>query len=490
MEREPEDAPFSARTLLRRAGGLSGASMLASLLALPTTMLAARWLGATDFGRAQFVVLLYSYATLLRTGAFEGGVRSFVHHRRTGDVDRAFKDQNVGFSVDMAASLLPGLALAGAALFADDGLRVLGFAMAPVAAVTSTAAGYLAGLHTAREHFALVARVNVLRAVLVPVLVLGGVIAVGAPAVFIGPVLADAASVATYLLTRSPLSLRWDFDRATARRLVRTGFPLGALAVVYWAYRLVGSTSVAMAETAAVLGVYTFAAAPVTVLSRAISGLQTVIMPGLWGAMAGDGRQWVADGVRLTSLIAVVAGLATNLAQAGFPPLVHLVADRFAPAIPVFEVLAMNILLLSVATVPSLVLDSQRVDQQRRHLAIWTGALVLNALANLALLAAGRSILAVAWNDVWVQVLVVVVIFEAAAPFQRPEWRRAQAYAPVMGALAVTAVLGLGLHAWGAGDGTTAEVLARVVVRVFVVALVWGVVVARLVPRAQRVAPA
>jgi O-antigen/teichoic acid export membrane protein len=486
MEPGTEDAPFSARALLRRAGGLSGASILASLLALPTTLLAARWLGATDFGRAQFVVLLYSYAGLLRTGAFEGGVRSFVHHRRTGDLDRALKDQNVGFSVDVAASLLPGLALAGAALFADDGLRVLGLALAPLAAVTTTAAAYLAGMHTAREHFGLVARVNVLRAVLLPVLVLGGVVTIGAPAVFVGPILADGASLAVYLVTRSSLSLRWDFDRATAGGLVRTGFPLGALAVVYWAYRLLGSSSVALAESAGLLGIYTFAAAPVTVLTRAISGLQTVIMPGLWGSMAGEGRRWVADGVRLTGLIAVVAGLATNLAQAGFPPLVHLVAGRFATAVPIFEVLALNIILLSVATVPSLVLDSQRVNRQRRHLAIWTGALALNALANIVVLAAGRSVLAVAWNDVWVQLVVVLVIFEAAAPYQRPEWRRRAAYGPVAGALALTGALGLGLHLWGAGGGTNAEILTRLAVRVLVVALVWGVVVARLAPRMAR----
>jgi O-antigen/teichoic acid export membrane protein len=442
---------------------------------MPTTLLAARWLGASDFGRAQFIVLVYSYAALVRTGAFEGGVRSFVHRRSVGDLDGAIKDQNVGFTVDLIASVVPGLALAVAALFANDDLRVLGLLCAPLAAVTGTLAAYLAGLRTAREEFGHVARVNLVRAILVPTFVLGGIVIVGAPAVFIGPLLADGLSAVGYYVGPRKLGLHRDLDRPTARRLIRTGFPLGALAIVYWVYRLVGPSTVAASSTAAVLGLYTFAAAPVAVVSRAISGLQTVIMPGLWGEMTGHHRRWIGDGERLTILIALVGGAATNLVQAAVPPLVDVVASRFGAAVPLLEVLAMNILLLSVATVPSLVLDSQLVNRQSRHLMIWLAGLLVNLGANVIVLLLGRSVLAVAWNDLWVQALVVVAIFEAAAPYQRPEWDRRAVYLRLVAVVAGTAAIGLVLHGWSAGTGETADTLIRMGFRVGFVGAAWAV---------------
>lgn len=88
----------------------------------------------------------------------------------------------------------------------------------------------------------------------------------------------------------------------------------------------------------------------------------------------------------------------------------------FVPSIRLFDILALTILLLPIATVPSLVLDSKRVNRQKRHLSIWTVALIVNIVANVVVLRAGWGAQLVAINDVWVQFVVAVVIFETAAP--------------------------------------------------------------------------
>ena len=53
---------LALRTVLKRASGLSLASVGGAVIALPTSFVVARWLGPNDYGRAQFVLLVYFYA--------------------------------------------------------------------------------------------------------------------------------------------------------------------------------------------------------------------------------------------------------------------------------------------------------------------------------------------------------------------------------------------------------------------------------------------
>ncbi len=140
---------------------------------------------------------------------------------------------------------------------------------------------------------------------------------------------------------------------------------------------------------------------------------------------------------------------------------------NFAPSIRLFDILALTILLLPIATVPSLVLDSKRVNRQRRHLTIWIIALLVNIVANVVVLRAGWGSQAIAINDAWVQFLVVVTIFETAA---RHIWegdarRRGALYvkmALVLAvAVAVTVTLDMGVSGLHPGRLDGAAILLR-----------------------------
>ncbi|MGH7870221.1 MAG: hypothetical protein ACREP9_21910, partial [Candidatus Dormibacteraceae bacterium] len=144
---------------------------------------------------------------------------------------------------------------------------------------------------------------------------------------------------------------------------------------------------------------------------------------------------------RITLALTVLSGATASLAQAGFAPLTIAFARGFGPAIRLFDILALTILLLPAATVPSLVLDSNHVNRQGRHLLIWTAALLVNVAANVLVLRIGWGAQAVAINDVWLQLVVVIVLFEMAS---RYIWgnntrRRRRLYAALGGALTVSA---------------------------------------------------
>lgn len=431
--------------MFRKASGLSVASLVGSALAIPASFLVARWLGPKAYGEGQFVVLCYFYAALLRSGIFEGAVRSLIDRMARGQDAGAIRDQNIGVTIELVVSVVPGIALAVLALTISPSIRQLGFFLAPLAVIASSGNMFLASLWSARDRFDLVARMSLLRAILGPVLLVALVVSFGAAGVFLAPLGTDLAAGTVYLLVRPSLGLRLAIDIRRARALVRVGFPLGAAAIVYWAYRLAGTTSLALTASSATLGVYVFANAPISVATRAIAGLQSVLIPAVWGQLArqdGDTR-WTLQAERITVAIALVAGATTGLAQALFGPMVLLLVPNFAPAVRLFNILALTIFLLPVATIPSLVLDSARVNRQGLHLKIWIGALILNYVVNAAVLAMGFGAIALAVNDVWVQLVVAILLFEISA---RHIWaeavrRRWTLYARLAPAFVVAVVL-------------------------------------------------
>ncbi len=467
---------LSLTGIVRRSFGLSTVSVVGSVVAVPTSFLVARWLGPAAFGKAQFVLLFYFYATLLRTGTFEGGVRTYIDMVANGRTTEARRARDAAVSFETLAAVVPGLALVALAFVVHDPTRRLGFYLSPVAVVLASVSSYLGGLYQADSEFSVVARANLLRALVVPLLLLCGVPLVGASAVFIAPIIADAGVVALLARARPRLGLHVLFDRRIIRRLFGIGFPIGAAGVLYWGYRIAGSTSIAIWGSSASLGVYVFAAAPVGAMAAAVAALHAVLTPAVWTEMApADSYIWVEDARRITVFLALLAGAITNLGQAGFGPVVRALLPHFDASVPLFEVLAFDVFLLSIAALPSIVLDSARVNQQRRNLLIWVLALTVNAVANGLVLLAGWGSIAVAANDVWIQATVVVALFWLARPHlgDRDGWRKPLRAVAVLGALTVLVAALLHALEGGRAIGSTVSFLG---LRLSLVCGIWALV--------------
>lgn len=467
---------LSLRRLVRAASGLSLATLLSPALALGASVLAARWLGPDAYGRGQAVLLVYLLASLVRTGIFEGGVRAYVHAAASGDYEAARRAQNVAFTIESIVSLVPGMLLLAGAFFVDDHIRRTGFLLAPVAVLATSVASYLNVLHVARERFSVISWSALIRAVVAPAALLVTIPRFGAVAVVLSPIVADVAVITILFVARPRLELHVTFDAAIARPLLRTGLPLGLAAIVYWAYRLVGSTSVALARSPLEYGIFAFAATPVTVLARGIASMHTVLMPAIWGEIGDEERtgKWGRPAARTTILLAVMAGALCSACQAGFGPAVYVLAPKFIRSIPILEILAFNILLLSVAAVPSLVLDSAVVNRQVRHLVVWIIALAVNTAANAAVLAGGAGLLAVAVNDIVVQVGVLIAIYAMSRPHMPDDWPDRAVLAWVCGCAALTVALLLVLRQVLPDPADLGALVTSLVLRLGLAGLVWS----------------
>jgi len=297
----------------------------------------------------------------------------------------------------------------------------------------------------------------------------------------VAPLLAEGLLLMLYLTRAPQLDLGFDFNWRQMREFIRAGFPLALAGFIYWAYRLTGQTSVALWFSIEALAFYSFSANLVTLITRAFGDFTSVLTPILWKELSHSGSpQKLQRETSRISLFLVTATCAlANLAQAGFAPLTYLILPKYTQSIPIFEVLAFNIVVLTVTIIPSLILDSAVVNRQWLHLGIWSVGLFVNFGVNFLAVRLGGGLSAIAWNDIWVQLLVVVALYAAAQPYLYPNRLTAlRVYIKMGSIMLVSVVVFMALRSPSLANEspvTLASTVPTIGIRVAFALLVWGI---------------
>jgi len=465
--------------ILRKSSRLTLVNSAGVALNFLAASYAANKFGPDVYGRISFVLLWVSYAGLMRPGVFDGGQRQLINLLGRGDSPGARRVQNIGFSGDLLWNVVPAVLLLAASARAADPVRHFGFTLAPFLFLAQSTSRMLGGLFLAHQEFETYTAACTLRALAQPALLLTLIHFAGPQALLAAPLLAECGIALYYVRRASEIGIQWHFERATAFELMKVGLPLSLAAVAYWLYRLAGPTSIAGFLSVAALGVYAFASKIIDQVTRFFGDFSNVLMPGFWSSLAraGNPRALLPDISRLTVYLVLLACFACNLIQAVASFSVTAFLPRFTSSVPVLEILAFNTVLLTITMPAGLLLDSTVVNKQRLHVGIWAFGSALNYSVNYAVLARGRGIAAIAWNDIWVQIVVAALVYATAhgVLFVRftDAWRF---YAPLGGLLVCCASIfmllrvpllaAVGSSGYGRGFGTFCS-------RCLLVAAVW-----------------
>ncbi len=464
--------------ILKHSMKLSAGSLAGIVLSFGATIIVARMLGPDMLGQVNFVLLWLGYAGLIRLGLLDAGHREMADRLGRGEQDEARRVQNHALSGEALWSVVPASLLLCASLLADEPLRRVGFVIAPLIYLATIASRVLASTHLVYQHFGIYGRMNAVRSIGQPLLLMGLVLWIGAYAYFIAPLIIEWTVVALYLLRGPSLGLRWELNGAALRRLLRYGAAFGLGNLVYWAYRLVGSTSVAMWFSVQDLGYYTFVAMFVTVALQVFGDFSGVLTPILWSSVgkSQDTRQFHREYTRLTVFVVVAGCMVANLAQAGFGPFISLAVPQFVPGIEIFNILAFNIVVLTTTFVPSLLLSSAQVNKQWLQLSIAILALAINIVANYVVMRSGLGVTMIAWNDIWVQLIVVVVGYAVAQRHMFSHRKDAWSLYSTITALCMCCVLTYWLleHFFAIpGEASVSALIISMILRVVVAGGVW-----------------
>src|SRR5436190_5609973 len=173
--------------ILKHSSKLTLVGMIGTALNFPVSIVIANKLGPTRFGQVSFVLLWLTYAGLLHIGIFEGGQREIIHNLGQERHDRARFYQNLSFSGELIWALVPMCLLFGAALFFTDPVRKIGFLLAPLSFLGAALSRMFGGYHFAHQRCGIYARLNLIRSIAQPILLLVLVFLIGPYALFVVP---------------------------------------------------------------------------------------------------------------------------------------------------------------------------------------------------------------------------------------------------------------------------------------------------------------
>ncbi|MFN8456754.1 MAG: oligosaccharide flippase family protein [Anaerolineae bacterium] len=429
--------------ILRSSSKITLVTLISAPITFALNIFIARNLSPDQLGQINFVMLWLMYANLITPGTFAGGQREMIYRLGRDETEPARQAQNVAVSGELVWSLLPfSFFLIVASLFTEP-TKKWGFIIISVTYLVATANKLLSNLHIAHQRFELYTRFTLVRVILSPLLIFLTLNQVGSLMILTAPALSEMVLLGLYLFKAPRLGLAPNFSWPRLREFTQAGLPIGLNGLVYWAYRLIGQTFVAIWFPAQALAFYIFSANIVTLLSRAFGDFSGVLTPALWKELGQSEtpQQLYRETARISIFVMVATCATTNLAQASFGPLVALVLPKYIESIPIFEVLAFNIIVLTMTFIPSLVLDSAVVNKQWPHFNVWLLGLIINCGANYLTIQLGGNLLTIAWNDIWVQLVVVVTLYKIAQRYLFPDkWTALRVYL-VLGLLGSMATL-------------------------------------------------
>lgn len=475
-EKTPQhDINLDLFAILKSSAKLSGANLIGVSLTFLQHLITARVLGPDLLGAIRFLGLWSFYASLIKTGVFDGAQREMLHLIGRGKQDHAISVQNLGLVVEGAFTILPVGVMLGASFFYDDPLFKYGMILTAMSFSLSATVGLFNSIHWIYQRFDLVTKVAFLNRSLLPVLILITIFWLKAYSLLVAPVIVGLIIIVIYLKA-PPIHFKLFWDAVQVAYLFRIGLPLVLITLSYWGMRTVDTFAVATWFSLADLGYFTFGATFITVAISLIANFGNVLQPILWTQLGKLGSvQSLGHKLANTSIIMLgVAGIGANLAQAGFGALMYWFLPKFIPSIQVSEILAFNLPFITANIIPIHILTSSVVNKQNLTMTVFSCGLAMTIGLIFIAIRSGGGLTGVAWSSVWAQAVVSVILIALSGHYMFGEKREAMSFYRSMLGVSLVTLLVFGLfHLGPLSYQGGSSILMTLALRVSLTSLVW-----------------
>lgn len=398
--------------IIRQSIKFNVVNIFSKVIAFVTGIIIATVLSPEEYGIISFVGLWGMYAGMINPGMDSAAAREMPYLLGKGEKEKALHLQNISITSKFLYSFVPFAVMLSASFLYSNELIRIGIILTSINYIISTNTNYWSLFNHVRLRFNKVAIGNLITGISVSLVTLSLIFWLKVYAVLIAPII-GAILMFLYYIRDAGIDYRFEFDRKETVRLIKIGVPLALLTVVYWSYRVVDKTMISAFLPLHELGLYSYALGIIAFVVLLFSDFGNVLQPVLWTSL-GQARNHI-EGFkplhRIAVYISIVASVSIGISQIGFYLLVHLITTKYIESIFVFNVLAFNIFLVSIAFVPNLVLISSVVNKQMLNTKIWAIGLLLNIILNFIVIRMGFGIIGVSWVTIGTQGLVAMVLF-------------------------------------------------------------------------------
>ena len=406
---------LSPISIVKQSAKLSSAKIAGALVMLPITLLVARFLGPRVMGIVGLVTLWQLYANLLKPSMFGAAFRDLPALLRRGEIDPALRLQNIGITAEATYLVLPIVAFVGGALMQRDPTIRSALLVGALAFALSQVNYFVELVQWAHQRYGLIARANLVALVAAATFVGASIWWLGLYAAILIPAVTAFTLILIYLIKAAPMKFKPTWDWPEAKRLLRIGIPLALGTIFYWAFRMTDRTIVAALMPLTALGYLSFSMQFIDAGIKLVTDFQNVLAMRVWSVLGHARHEPLGPPARRLSLtVLVVTCVAINLAQATFGAFVHVIVPAFAPAVPVFEILAILLTAGTAGMLPLTILNSPAVNRQKLASTIFAIGVPINVAFVLISLRLGYGLPGVATATVCAQTLVAAALLVAA----------------------------------------------------------------------------
>lgn len=404
------DKHISVIGILKQSGKFNIVNIISNALAVPKSIVIAMVLAPKDYGIISFLGLWSTYAALIHPGLLSASNREMAHLIGNGKEPEALKVQNIALTSDLLFSLIPFMVILFASLFFTKPTLRIGFILTAFTYAISHLASCWRGINFVRQRFNLVAKSDLIQAVITTIVILIFICWMKIYVVLIAPV-AGGFFAFLYYCKKGKIGYRASFNLAETVRLFKVGITFSLLALAYWGYQLIDRTIIAGFMSLNALGIYSYAAVYTGLGSIFLRDFGKVLGPVLW-TKAGHAKNRAhifRDSKRIIIYLSIAAAIMIPLLQICFYFLVELVTKKYAASTAIFIILSCNLYMVALLTVPALILQSSGVNKQGVSLKSYILGLILNIICDIAAIRMGQGIKAIALINVTIQGVVTMV---------------------------------------------------------------------------------
>jgi O-antigen/teichoic acid export membrane protein len=264
-------------------GAVGGSLYLARLMFLIRGLVTARFLGPSDYGVWGALSILLNYSNLTPLGSAEAVGREVPFYAQRGEAERVRETKEQAFSFNIYASLLAVLAIVIFALARRTSLAPAYFygLLVVAAGITFQQLYFFYGIVLrAEKRFFFKSKVEIVYAAVNVPITIALVVIYGLPGLF-ASFLINIGFIVFYLRSRIPIHFRFRLKRSYVVELIRIGFPVYLIGLVYTVFLSVDRIVIVKYLTSSDMGYYSIAVALVTVLGEAPIIIAQVMGPSL-----------------------------------------------------------------------------------------------------------------------------------------------------------------------------------------------------------------
>ncbi len=343
--------------LLKDMGAVGVSLYVTRALYVLRGLVTARFLGPSDYGIWGTLGILLNYSNLAPLGSAEAVAREVPFHTERGEKDRAREVVEQSFSFNLYASLLASLAILVYAHARRASLGPEFFVGLHVAAAGITLQQiyffYRIVLRAERRFF-FQSKVDVLFALVnVPITI--ALVAFWRLWGLYASYVVVYAWILGYLVWKVPIRLRARLDFSLIADLIRIGFPVFLLGLVYTLFISVDRMVIAKFLTPADMGYYTIAYTIIGTLGEVPLVIAQVMSPNLIGrfSRAGSRAEMLPYVETPTVAIATFFPALQVVVLIGIEWVLRYILPRFLPGLVAIEILLFGALFIALARGPS-----------------------------------------------------------------------------------------------------------------------------------------